>query len=115
MTQITFTNRQRGVKIDTAWLARFSKVALAGCLKHPARGKSAVLTGLDNVDVVIVSDKVIADIHRRFMNIDGPTDVITFDHGEIVISAPMARTYSKHSAPLSAAKSAFTSFTVCFI
>lgn len=94
MIQITFSNRQRRVKLNTAWLIRFSKIALAECLEHPA-GRKPVLAGLENVDVVIVSDRVIADIHRRFMNVEGPTDVITFDHGEIVISAPMARTYAK--------------------
>lgn len=81
------------MKVDAAWLTRFSKEALAGCLKHPRR-KEAVLAGLGNVDVVIVSDRVIAEIHRRFMNVDGPTDVITFDHGEIIISAPMAQKYA---------------------
>ena len=95
MTCITFSNRQRGIKIDSAWFARFSEAALAECLKRPARGKTAVLAGLEQVDVVIVSNKVIADLHRRFMNVEGPTDVITFDHGEIVISAPMATTYAK--------------------
>ena len=82
------------MKLNTPWLSRFSKTALAECIKHPLR-KKTVLTGLENVDVIIVSDKVIAGLHRRFMNVEGPTDVITFDHGEIVISAPMARTYAK--------------------
>ena len=30
-------------------------------------------------------------LHRRFMNIAGPTDVITFQHGEIFISVETAR------------------------
>lgn len=51
----------------------------------------AVLPGLKKVEAVIVSDKVIADVHRRFMNIEGPTDVITFGHGEILISAQTAQ------------------------
>ncbi len=94
MIQITLSNRQRGVKLNSAWLVRFSEKALAECLKHPLR-KKTVLAGLENVDVVIVSDKVIAGIHRRFMNVEGPTDVITFDHGEIIISAPMARIHAR--------------------
>jgi probable rRNA maturation factor len=88
---ITLNNRQRRVKFDVTWLAAFAEIALGKCLDHPARN-AAVLAGLSHIDVVIVSDKVIADIHRRFMNVEGPTDVITFDHGEIVISAPMAKT-----------------------
>ena len=100
MIQITFSNRQRSVKLNTEWLDRFSKIALAECLKHPLH-KETVLTGLENVDVIIVSDKVSADIHWRFMQVKGPTDVITFDHGEIIISAPMAQIYAdKYGKPL---------------
>ena len=39
----------------------------------------------------MVSDRVIAAVHRRFMNIPGATDVITFAHGEIVLSADTAK------------------------
>jgi probable rRNA maturation factor len=45
---------------------------------------------LEEIEVSIVSDKVIAEVHQRFMSIAGPTDVITFGHGEIVISAETA-------------------------
>src|SRR5580704_842177 len=92
--EISLSNRQRSVQLDLKWLRRFSKIALAECLKHQACSKP-VLPGLENVDVVIVSDRVIADVHRRFMNIPGPTDVITFDHGEIVTSAQTAALYAR--------------------
>ena len=39
--------------------------------------------------VSIISDRRMAELHQRFMNIAGPTDVITFQHGEIFISAEM--------------------------
>ena len=42
------------------------------------------------MSVAIVSDRRIAEIHVDFMGIAGPTDVITFDHGDIVISAETA-------------------------
>ncbi|MGB8353523.1 MAG: rRNA maturation RNase YbeY [Chthoniobacteraceae bacterium] len=87
--EITLSNRQRSVQLDLPWLRSFSEIALEECLKHPAHTRT-VLPDLDNVDVVIVSDRVIADVHVRFMNIPGPTDVITFDHGEILISAQTA-------------------------
>ena len=32
-----------------------------------------------------------AEVHRRFMGVAGPTDVITFQHGEILISVETAR------------------------
>ena len=38
----------------------------------------------------MVSDRVIAEVHRRFLNVAGATDVITFAHGEIVVSADTA-------------------------
>jgi probable rRNA maturation factor len=98
--EITLSNRQRSVQLDVPWLRRFSKIALAECLNHPACPKP-VLPALESVDVVIVSDRVIADVHRRFMNIPGPTDVITFDHGEILISAQTAGiNAAKYNKPL---------------
>ena len=37
-----------------------------------------------------MSDRMIAQVHRRFMNLRGATDVITFAHGEIIVSATTA-------------------------
>jgi probable rRNA maturation factor len=45
----------------------------------------------DDVAVIIISDRRMAELHERFMNIAGTTDVITFQHGEIFISAETAR------------------------
>jgi len=50
-----------------------------------------VLSGIDEVSVTLVSDRRIAQLHDRFLNQTGPTDVITFQHGEIVISAETAQ------------------------
>jgi len=50
-----------------------------------------VLSRLDEISVALVSDRRIAELHRRFLNERGPTDVLTFQHGEIVISAETAR------------------------
>lgn len=41
--------------------------------------------------VLLVSDRRIAQLHRKFMNVSGPTDVLTFEHGEIFISVQMAQ------------------------
>ena len=49
-------------------------------------------TSLREIEVAIVSDRVIARVHQEFMGIPGPTDVITFEHGEIVMSADTAST-----------------------
>jgi probable rRNA maturation factor len=91
---IVVNNRQRRIPVKLAWLRQVAKAALAECLRHSADG----LFGLKRVPVVevaVVSDKVIGEVHQEFMGIAGPTDVITFDHGEIVISAETAAVYAK--------------------
>jgi probable rRNA maturation factor len=50
-----------------------------------------VLNRLPQVEVTVVSDAAIAELHVRFMGVEGPTDVLTFEHGEIVIGAETAR------------------------
>ena len=52
--------------------------------------QSSVLLNLDEVEVTLVSDAIIAEVHVEFMSIAGATDVITFDHGEILISTETA-------------------------
>jgi probable rRNA maturation factor len=89
MVLIHFCNRQRTVKVRLEWLRRFAEIALPECALHSANGDFA-LRQFPEVDLAIVSDRVIARVHRQFMNIPGPTDVITFEHGEIVMSAETA-------------------------
>ena len=86
---IAVANRQRKVRIDLPWLRRFAPLALEKCVPHCADGRHA-LRALPEVEVTIVSDRTIAAVHRRFLAIPGPTDVITFEHGEIVIGAGTA-------------------------
>ena len=97
---IAVHNRQRRVRLDLAWLRNVAQIALAQCAEYPVAPGTA-LSGLEHVDVAIVSDKRIASIHEQFMRISGPTDVITFDHGEIVISAETAQENARRfSQPL---------------
>jgi len=53
-------------------------------------GPVPVLSGLDEVEISVVSDDVIRDVHARFLNDPTATDVITFPHGdgigEIIVS-----------------------------
>jgi probable rRNA maturation factor len=86
---IILANKQRKVRFDTDWLLRTSKAALAQCSHHSADGLFA-LKQMPAVEVAIVSDTVIARVHVDFMGIAGATDVITFEHGEIVVSADTA-------------------------
>lgn len=87
---IRVLNRQRRLAVKLPALRAFAESALSECLKLRPR-KSGVLKELVEIDVILVSDKRIAQIHRQFMNEPGPTDVITFQHGEIVISIETAK------------------------
>ena len=88
--KIKVSNRQRIVPIRLAALQDFSEHALRECLKIPNQ-KSGVLHNLDELSVVLVSDRRMAELHRRFLQESGPTDVITFQHGEIFVSTETAR------------------------
>ena len=88
--KITVRNLQRKVPVDVVDLEKFGRKALELCLRVP-RKKKTDLTQLREISVLIVSDRKIASLHRQFMNESGPTDVITFQHGEIFISAKCAR------------------------
>ena len=87
---IVVSNRQRAVRVDLEPLRQFASRALIECLKLQQR-KLGSLADLPEVSVVLVSDKRIAGIHGRFMDDPTATDVITFDHGEIVISTQTAK------------------------
>ena len=86
---IFLQNRQRAVPLDLAWLRRFAPLALEQCRTICDDGKFA-LQRLVEISVVVVSDRTIARLHVEFMGIPGPTDVLTFEHGEIVMSAQTA-------------------------
>jgi probable rRNA maturation factor len=49
------------------------------------------LEHLATLEVALVDDETSERVHMDFMNIEGPTDVITFHHGEIVIGAEVAK------------------------
>jgi probable rRNA maturation factor len=56
-----------------------------------AKGKDAPLHRLETVEISLVSDESIAHVHREFMGDPSSTDVITFHHGEIIISLDTAQ------------------------
>ena len=87
--EISISNRQRTVRFDLAWLRKLAAAALEACLPLSGNGRFA-LRELSEVEIAVVSDAVIARVHIDFMGIAGATDVITFDHGEIVVSAQTA-------------------------
>ncbi|MEO8044163.1 MAG: rRNA maturation RNase YbeY [Spartobacteria bacterium] len=91
LPQISIFNRQRKLPIDRAIFEEFARQALPLCAGKRGTG----LTTLPQIDVVFISDRKMIELHRRFMQIDGPTDVITFQHGEIFISVETALRQAK--------------------
>lgn len=63
---------------------------LKKCLKYIAKEgliiPDSVICGLENIELNLVDDATITQVHADFMNLPTPTDVITFHHGEIFIS-----------------------------
>lgn len=88
-------NNQEVVALSDALLEQWkiaANAALPIALASPAHG-GGVLPDLDLVEISIVDDPTIDQVHRDFMDIPGATDVITFAHGEIVISVETAQSY----------------------
>ena len=87
--EVRLFSRQRAMALPLERLRVFANRAVRCCLAYPGRATS-VLRELAELEISLVSDRVIAQVHRRFMNLRGATDVITFAHGEIVISVATA-------------------------
>jgi probable rRNA maturation factor len=83
-------NHQRKIPVNVADLQIFAGKAMRCCLQLRKR-KSTDLDKLREVFVWLISDRRMASLHRKFMHQTGPTDVLTFQHGEIFISAETAR------------------------
>lgn len=92
--RVAWKNRQRSVRLNTGWLRSATGLALERCAAHCGDGRFA-LRGFEEVCVAIVSDAAIGRLHFKFMAITGPTDVLTFHHGDVVISAETAAAEAK--------------------
>ncbi len=93
MIPITIQNRQRRIAVDLPALRKFAARALPEVLRLRSNSDEKLST-LDELSIALISDRAIAKIHRTFMDIAGPTDVLTFDHGEVLISAETAARYA---------------------
>ncbi len=86
---ISVSNSQRNIPVNGADLQRFAAKAMRLCLQLHKQKKTD-LSKLREVFVWLVSDRRMAALHRKFMHQTGPTDVLTFQHGEIFISVDTA-------------------------
>jgi probable rRNA maturation factor len=82
-------DHQSALRADLNEIATLANQALPLCLTA-ARSEASVLHTLEEIEVSIVGDERIAAVHAEFLDDPTATDVITFDHGEILISADTA-------------------------
>ena len=99
---LIWLNRQRAVSARQLRLpAAAEAVQRAWPDVAAAELNGSVLRQLPEICFVVVSDARIAALHGEFMDDPAPTDVITFQHGEIVLSAETARREARrHGLPL---------------
>lgn len=76
--------------LDTARLARLWQRAAAAVLRLAPGPLGSSLAALDEVALVLLDDERITAVHAEFLADPTPTDVITFHHGEILISVETA-------------------------
>jgi probable rRNA maturation factor len=76
--------------IRIPWLQKKATEALPYCLEAPG-SEEPVLPGLSELEVSLVDDDTIGKVHAEFLDDPTPTDVITFHHGEILISVDTAK------------------------
>ena len=95
--ELVWLNRQRAVPPRQLRLADVRPAVECAWPEVVAAGRrGSVLRRLPEISFVLVSDARIAALHQEFMDDPAPTDVITFRHGEIVISAETARRAARH-------------------
>jgi len=66
-------NNESGVRVDEQRLVQLAIFALAELRIHPQA----------ELSILLVDETTMADYHRRFMNLPGPTDVLSFPMDEL--------------------------------
>ena len=92
--RISVRNLQRKITVDADELETFAAAAAQRCLQLRKQKRTDVLN-LPEVFVWLISDRRMALLHRQFLGQDGPTDVLTFQHGELFISVETARRHAR--------------------
>jgi probable rRNA maturation factor len=92
--RISVRNRQRKIPVNVAELQNFAVKALRRCLQLRKR-KPTDLDKMHGLFVWLISNRRMAQLHRKFMHQTGPTDVLTFQHGEIFISVETAKRHAR--------------------
>jgi probable rRNA maturation factor len=88
--RIGVRNLQRRISVNAGELEKFAVKAVQHCLQL-RKAKNSDLRDAREVCVWLISHRRMSLLHRRFLGQAGPTDVLTFQHGEIFISVETAR------------------------
>ncbi|MEP6585853.1 MAG: rRNA maturation RNase YbeY [Candidatus Udaeobacter sp.] len=91
--EVTVHNLQRKISVNVAELEKFAGNAVQHSLRLQQR-KRTDLRKLSKIFVWLISDRRMALLHRKFRGQSGPTDVLTFQHGEIFISVETAQRHA---------------------
>lgn len=91
--RIQVRNLQRKIAVNVVELEEFAVRVLRRCLQLRKR-KRTDLRKLRNVFVWLISDRRMSRLHQEFLDQAGPTDVLTFQHGEIFISVETAKRHA---------------------
>jgi probable rRNA maturation factor len=92
--RVSVRNLQRKISVNVTELQNFAAKAMRCCLRLHTR-KPTDLSKLHEVFVWLISDQRMAQLHRKFMHQTGPTDVLTFQHGEIFVSVQTAKSFAR--------------------
>ena len=87
--ELQLFDHQASLALDLVGLRAVGQAALGPVLAAPGP-QAQNLMELEEVEVSFLDDAAIARVHGEFLADDAPTDVITFAHGEILISAETA-------------------------
>ena len=101
--EIIIGNHQDKVVVPVSWLTALEEIGsqAAGMALEVSIDEENSLQHLAILEVAMVDDETSSKVHFDFMEIDGPTDVITFHHGEIVIGTEVAlRQAEEYGEPL---------------
>ena len=85
LPRINVRNLQRKIPVNVGGLENFAAGIVKACLQL-RKGKQTDLRNVREVFIWLISDRRMALLHRK----KGPTDVLTFQHGEIFISVETA-------------------------
>jgi len=92
--KITVQNLQRRISVNVTELEKFAGNVVQHSLQLQKR-KRTDLHRLSEIFILLISDRRMTLLHRQFLGQSGPTDVLSFQHGEIFISLETARHHAR--------------------